>query len=82
MPQVLKARVFKNGRSQAVRIPAEYRFSADEVYIRRDEQSGDLILSQSPASWDEIFAALDAARFPADFMADRDQGVSEDREPL
>jgi antitoxin VapB len=82
MPQTLKARVFKNGRSQAVRIPAEFRFKADEVYVRRDEQSGDLILSQSPASWDEIFAALDAAEFPARFMADREQGVAEEREPL
>lgn len=82
MPQRLKARVFMNGRSQAVRIPAEFRFHADEVYVRRDEQSGDLILSQSPANWDEIFAALDAAEFPAEFMADRNQGVAEEREPL
>lgn len=82
MTQALKARVFMNGRSQAVRIPAELRFKADEVYIRRDEQSGDLILSQSPANWDEVFAALDAAGFPANFMADRDQGLAEEREPL
>ncbi len=82
MPQPLKARVFMNGRSQAVRIPAEFRFKTDEVYIRRDEQSGDLILSQSPASWDEIFAALDAAGFPAEFMTHRDQGATEEREPL
>ncbi len=82
MPQALKARVFMNGRSQAVRIPAEFRFKSDEVYIRRDEQSGDLILSHSPANWDEIFAMLDAAGFPAEFMADRDQGVAEEREPL
>jgi antitoxin VapB len=82
MPQPLKARVFMNGRSQAVRIPAEFRFKSDEVYVRRDEQTGDLILSQSPASWDEIYAALDAAQFPAEFMADRDQGVAEERAPL
>ena len=42
MAQVEKARVFMSGRSQAVRIPAEYRFSSKEVYIRRDAQSGDL----------------------------------------
>jgi antitoxin VapB len=48
MTQVKKARVFMSGRSQAVRIPAEYRFKTDEVYIRRDPPSGDLILSQAP----------------------------------
>jgi antitoxin VapB len=82
MPQPQKARVFMTGRSQAVRIPAEFRFNTDEVYIRRDQQTGDLILSQAPSSWDEIFAELDAAEFPADFMADRRQGITEEREPL
>jgi antitoxin VapB len=62
-----KARVFKNGRSQAVRIPVRYRFTTDEVYIRRDPQTGDVILSQSPGSWDEIYRVLDEAAFPDDF---------------
>lgn len=82
MPQSQKARVFMTGRSQAVRIPAEFRFNTKEVYVRRDQQTGDLIISSSPASWLEIFAALDEAKFPADFMAGRQQGVSEAREPL
>jgi len=78
-----KARVFKNGRSQAVRIPAEYRLSTKEVYVRRDEQTGDLILSQdAPTNWDRIFKAIDEAGFPDDFLADRDQGTAEVREPL
>ena len=47
-----KARVFMSGRSQHVTIPAEFRFTSDEVYIRRDAQTGDVILSQSPANWD------------------------------
>ena len=82
MAQTQKARVFMSGRSQAVRIPAEFRFSADEVYIRRDPQTGDLVLSQVPSSWSEIFAAIDDAKFPREFMADRQQGVQEEREPL
>lgn len=82
MAKLAKARVFMTGRSQAVRIPAEFRFNTDEVFVRRDAQTGDLILSQSPSSWDEIFAALDAAEFPANFMADRQQGTAETREPL
>ena len=39
------AKLFKNGRSQAVRLPAEYRFEGDEVVIRRDPLTGDIILS-------------------------------------
>lgn len=82
MPQLAKARVFMSGRSQAVRIPAEFRFTSDEVYIRRDPQSGDLILSQAPATWEEVYAALDNAGFSEDFLADRDQGSAEIREEL
>ena len=78
MAQAAKAKVFMNGRSQVVKIPAEYRITANVVYIRRDPQSGDLILSETPA-WDEIFAALDHVRIPEDFMADRDQGTSQER---
>ena len=77
MPKLAKARVFMSGRSQAVRIPAEFRFSCDEVYVRRDARSGGLILSQSPGGWQEVFAVLDEAAFPVDFMADREQGAAE-----
>lgn len=71
-----------SGRSQHVTIPAEYRFTSDEVFVHRDPQSGDLILSQAPGTWEEIFAALDNAGFPSDFLADRGQGVAEVREDL
>ena len=82
MARTEKARVFMSGRSQAVRIPAQYRFTAVEVYIRRDPQSGDLILSQAPGGWDEIYAALDNAGFPDDFLAERAQGPPQQREEL
>lgn len=52
-----------SGGSQAVRIPAEFRFNTDEVYVRRDQQSGDLILSGSERL-DSIFDALDAVVSP------------------
>jgi antitoxin VapB len=39
------AKIFKNGRSQAVRLPAEFRFEGNEVLIRRDPVTGDVILS-------------------------------------
>ncbi len=80
MPAAEKARVFMTGRSQAVRIPAEYRFTSDEVFIRQDPHTGDVILSQVPKTWEEIYAALDAADFPHDFLADRNQGYPPERE--
>ena len=82
MSTVSKARVFMTGRSQAVRIPAEFRFRTEEVFVRRDPQTGDLILSQAPSTWSEVFTALDDAGFPAEFMNGRRQGVAEEREPL
>jgi antitoxin VapB len=83
MTPVSKARVFYSGRSQAVRIPAEFRFTTDEVYVRRDPQSGDLILSESPVkTWAEVFKALDDARFPDDFLEDRDREPPQKRRDL
>jgi antitoxin VapB len=82
MAQIEKARVFMSGRSQAVRIPAAYRFATNEVYIRRDPQTGDLILSQAPGDWEEIYTALDQAGIPDDFLSDRAQGRPPRREAL
>ena len=59
MPQT--AKVFRTGRSQAVRLPASFRFSSDEVYIRRDPETGDVILSAKPGDWRAMFEAIDAA---------------------
>jgi len=69
MAQLEKAKVFMSGRSQAVRIPAQYRFSSNEVYIRRDAKNGDVILSQSPASLKEILEALHQLDIPEDFLS-------------
>jgi antitoxin VapB len=55
------AKLFRNGRSQAVRLPAEFRFEGDEVFIRRDEKTGDVILSRRPSSWEEFFRVRDEA---------------------
>jgi antitoxin VapB len=73
-----------SGRSQAVRIPAEFRFSSREVYIRRDTKSGDLILSQAPGSFAEIFEALDNVGVPDDFLtpSDRAQVPPQERPEL
>jgi antitoxin VapB len=77
------AKLFKNGRSQAVRLPAEYRFDGSEVYIRRDPATGDIILSRKPTTWDGFLAALKDANVPADVLAagDRQQNA-QDRDPF
>jgi len=78
-----KTLVFMSGRSQHVTIPAAYRFRSSVVSIRRDPQNGDVILSEVPPLAD-VFAALDAAQLPKDFLseADRDQRPPEDRPAL
>ncbi len=83
MPQMKRASVSQNGRSQAVRIPSEYRFKTDEVYLRRDAASGALILSEEPLrpSLDEVFAELDAAG-AAEFTLERGGSASPEREWL
>ncbi len=49
------AKLFATGRSQALRIPKEFRFPGVEVFIRRDLVTGEVILSPKPTSWTEFF---------------------------
>lgn len=67
------AKLFKNGASQAVRLPVEFRFESDEVYVTRDDATGDVVLSNRPGVkiWNEFFESLHAIDIPADFMAER-----------
>jgi antitoxin VapB len=82
MAEAEKTRVSMGGRSQAVRNPVEYRFTVNEVFIRRDPLSGDLILSEKPQqpSLEEVFALLDAAGGAEDLLRDRDLSVPDERE--
>ena len=70
------AKIFMNGRSQAVRLPAEFRFAGREVYVER--QGDAVILTPKPLGWDDFFSR--PSEVPADFLADRDNAVPEDRE--
>lgn len=71
------AKLFKNGASQAVRLPAEFRFEGDEVYVTRDDATGDVVLSNRPGAraWNEFFQLLHAVDVPTDFMAERPLNV-------
>lgn len=64
------AKLFMNGRSQAVRLPVNYRFDCDEVFIRKDSETGDVIISKKPGSWDDFFKMMQEIELPDDFMED------------
>ena len=64
------ARLFLNGRSQAVRLPKEFRFEGDEVYIRRE--GDDVILTPAPNSLGR-WVRQAVREFSADYMTRRDQ---------
>lgn len=70
------AKVFTSGRSQAVRLPKKYRFSVDEVYVRKE--GDEVILSPKIPSWREYFAQ--GPRPSADFMRRRVDLPLEQRE--
>jgi antitoxin VapB len=73
------AKLFKNGDSQAVRLPKEFRFTGDEVIIKRAGSA--VVLFPKAKSWDTLIDSL--AKFPPDFMTERDQpGEAERRESL
>lgn len=79
------AKLFINGRSQAVRLPVAYRFDAKEVFIRRDAETGDIILSRRPTSWDDFFAAAKRASKDAssEFLdAKERKQASQERDPF
>ena len=74
------AKLFQNGRSQAVRLPVEYRFEGSEVFVRRDPNSGDVILSRRPDSWKDFFHLADSLDIPEDFLANRKDRPPQKRE--
>jgi antitoxin VapB len=73
------AKLFRNGRSQAVRLPAEYRFEGSEVYVRRDPATGNVILSRRPESWKDFFELMKNVDAPQDFFADREDSPPQKR---
>lgn len=77
MIETRSAKLFKNGASQAVRLPAEFRFEGTEVYVSRDDATGDVVLSSRPGTktWGDFFALLHSIDVPADFMAGRPLNV-------
>ncbi len=74
------AKLFVTGRSQAVRLPREYRFEGDEVFIWRDPVSGDVVLSRKPPSWQGFLEVAAQSKAPSDFMSDREDPPPAERD--
>jgi antitoxin VapB len=74
-PAFKTAKLFKNGRSQAVRLPKEFRFEGTEVAIRRDPATGEVLLSvsevESKNTLPELYAIAARGGLPEDLMAER-----------
>lgn len=69
------AKIFMNNRSQAVRLPKEFQFSTEEVYIRKE--GNEVILSERPMDWSELLNTEAAAS--AEFMEGVDDPPPEER---
>ena len=70
------AKIFQNGQSQAVRLPKEFRFKDDYVYVKK---SGNVVmLIPAKDSWESLLDSLD--KFSDDFMTERKQPKVQTRE--
>ena len=72
------AKLFENGRSQAVRLPKECRFRGSEVFVRKYEDIVILFPKRSP--WTPLVNSLD--KFTDDFMTERNQPEQQERKDL
>lgn len=72
------AKLFQNGRSQAVRLPKEFRFKGNEVFIKKQGDVVVLIPTLDP--WTSLIDSLDL--FSDDFMESREQPQEQIREDM
>ena len=72
------AKLFRNGQSQAVRLPKEFRFDGEEVFIKK--VGNVVMLIPIARSWDSLLDSLD--QFSPDFMDERNQPEQAPREEL
>lgn len=70
------AKLFQNGRSQAVRLPKEYQFSGNDVFIKKFDTIVMLFPKTDP--WAPLINSLD--QFSDDFMVDRNQPSIDERD--
>ena len=76
-PKVQTAKLFMNGRSQAVRLPKGFRFEGEEVFVKKVGNA--VVLLPSRGSWEALYESLPA--FSGDFMEERGQPTREQERP-
>jgi antitoxin VapB len=72
------AKLFKNGRSQGVRLPIEFRFVGDRVFLKR--AGNGVLLLPAKRTWDSLVNSLD--HFSEDFLTEREQPAQQRRSDL
>jgi antitoxin VapB len=79
MSETRIAKLFKKGSSQAVQLPAEFRFEVDQVYVTRDDVTGDVV-SERPGRkvWGDFFEMMQSIDVPDDFMNERPMNLTRD----
>ena len=77
-----RAKLFKHGGSQAVRLPHEFRFEGSEVFVRRDPITGDVVLSAQPGAWADFFALRATVAGTSDFLLARGDQPPQKRRAL
>ncbi|MCL6449082.1 MAG: type II toxin-antitoxin system VapB family antitoxin [Armatimonadetes bacterium] len=70
------AKIFENGRSQAVRLPKEYRFKDSEVFVKKINDI--VLLIPKDSAWINLESSL--KNFSDDFLSDRNQPVTQKRD--
>ena len=81
------AKVHRTDSRQTLKLPAGFELSAEEDWVRRDEETGDIILTPKRARPDaewvtKLFALLEAAPLPDDFLRERPNPALTPRNPL
>ena len=76
------AKLFTTGHSQAVRLPKAFRMPGTEVWIRKNEATGEIVLTPKKPhdSLDRLFQLIEDAEVPEEFMAERDNAPGEFRD--
>ena len=76
--EMKRAKLFRNGQSQAVRLPKEFRFEGDFVYVKKSGNA--VVLLPAKGIWEPLVGSLE--KFSDDFMTERKQPPSQEREGL
>jgi antitoxin VapB len=76
------AKIFHSGHSQAVRLPKAFRLAGDEVWISKNEATGEITLTPKKvlSEIDALFQLIESAEVPETFLTERDNDSGEFRE--